>query len=136
MTQPSHPELPNDLEALRAALDQCGAPAAQPAANPVQPIHANPKFEQLLHPAHPAPNSPDQLLEDLETLDTETAQAAKQQYAAKQQATRQRQQQAARIRQAEQWLQQLDQKTDEAAWFEAFAANYPSRIEAAIDYLG
>ncbi|MFM2429708.1 MAG: hypothetical protein RLZZ511_921 [Cyanobacteriota bacterium] len=36
---------------------------------------------------------------------------------------------------AAQWLKQLKPKSDEGRWFEEFACNYESRLEAAIDYL-
>ncbi len=36
---------------------------------------------------------------------------------------------------AEQWLKTLKPKSDEARWFEEFACNYESRLEAAIEYL-
>ncbi|MGL5923731.1 salt stress protein, Slr1339 family [Chroococcidiopsis sp.] len=36
---------------------------------------------------------------------------------------------------AEQWLKTLDRKSTEGLWFEEFACNYSTEIEAAIDYL-
>lgn len=39
------------------------------------------------------------------------------------------------IRQAEQWLKNLDPYSDEGFWFEQFALSYASKLEAAIDYL-
>ncbi|MDB9311947.1 hypothetical protein PN462_02445 [Spirulina sp. CS-785/01] len=36
---------------------------------------------------------------------------------------------------AKQWLNELDPYSDEGLWFEEFAYNYPSKLEAAIDYL-
>ena len=48
---------------------------------------------------------------------------------------RKQQQQKLLIRQAEQWLKSLDEYSDEGLWFESFSHNYPSRLEAAIDYL-
>ncbi|MGD1874301.1 MAG: salt stress protein, Slr1339 family [Mastigocoleus sp.] len=37
--------------------------------------------------------------------------------------------------QAEEWLKNLDKLSPEGLWFEEFAQGYPSRLEAAIDYL-
>lgn len=37
--------------------------------------------------------------------------------------------------QAEQWLKQLDRKSTEGRWFEEFACNHDSKLEAAIEYL-
>lgn len=36
---------------------------------------------------------------------------------------------------AEVWLKKLDPYSDEGFWFEQFALSYPSKLEAAIDYL-
>ncbi|NJO40457.1 MAG: DUF1682 domain-containing protein [Cyanobacteria bacterium CRU_2_1] len=47
-----------------------------------------------------------------------------------------RQRRAALEKHAEEWLKKLDPRSGEAAWFEEFATKYPSRLEAAIDYLG
>ncbi len=38
-------------------------------------------------------------------------------------------------RQAEVWLKNLDPYSDEGFWFEQFANSYPSKLEAAIEYL-
>jgi hypothetical protein len=37
--------------------------------------------------------------------------------------------------QAKEWLKWLNPKSEEGLWFEEFACNYESRLEAAIDYL-
>ena len=39
------------------------------------------------------------------------------------------------IRQAEKWLADLDPSSDEGMWFNQLAESYPSRLEAAINYL-
>ncbi|MCT7949191.1 hypothetical protein NG798_05270 [Ancylothrix sp. C2] len=36
---------------------------------------------------------------------------------------------------AEEWLKKLDPLSEEGLWFEEFAYKYPSKLEAAIDYL-
>jgi hypothetical protein len=36
---------------------------------------------------------------------------------------------------AQEWLAKLSAKSEEGRWFEEFACNYESRLEAAIDYL-
>jgi hypothetical protein len=38
-------------------------------------------------------------------------------------------------KQAEEWLKKLDPRSSEGLWFEEFAYAYPSKLEAAIDYL-
>lgn len=45
------------------------------------------------------------------------------------------QQKQAFKKQAEEWLKKLDPLSDEGLWFEEFAYKYPSKIEAAIEYL-
>ena len=47
---------------------------------------------------------------------------------------RQRQKKALRT-QAQKWLKKLNPHSDEGIWFEEFAYSYPSRLEAAMDYL-
>jgi hypothetical protein len=47
-----------------------------------------------------------------------------------------RQQRRSELREpARKWLSQLKPKSDEGVWFEEFACNYESRLEAAIEYL-
>ncbi len=48
---------------------------------------------------------------------------------------RRQQQRKLLTRQAEQWLKNLDVTSDEGFWFEEFSTSYPSKLEAAIDYL-
>ena len=48
---------------------------------------------------------------------------------------RKQQQQKLLTRQAKKWLENLDEYSDEGLWFESFSHNYPSRLEAAIEYL-
>ena len=45
------------------------------------------------------------------------------------------QRKAERLKNAETWLNDLDPNSDEGFWFESFAINYPSKLEAALDYL-
>jgi hypothetical protein len=47
---------------------------------------------------------------------------------------RQRQEKALRT-QAQKWLKNLNPHSDEGIWFDEFAYSYPSRLEAAMDYL-
>ncbi len=48
---------------------------------------------------------------------------------------RRQQQKKQTIAQAKQWLDQLEAYSEEGMWFEQFAESYPSRLDAAIDYL-
>merc|ERR1712178_171435 len=45
------------------------------------------------------------------------------------------QQQKLLTRRAKQWLENLDEYSDEGLWFESFSRSYPSRLEAAMEYL-
>ncbi|MFM7425867.1 MAG: salt stress protein, Slr1339 family [Elainella sp.] len=137
------------IEHLLAVLDD------QPAPTSSQPS-ANPRFDALIHQTsaqptpHPDGGSPDlfkaesadQMLADLKAIyqEQDQAEALRQQAALRteqeRQATLKRQQQGAIKRQAQDWLENLDTASGEAAWFEEFAAKYASRMEAAIDYLG
>lgn len=48
---------------------------------------------------------------------------------------RRQQQQKHAIAQAKKWLNQLQPYSEEGMWFEQFAESYPTRLDAAIDYL-
>ena len=52
----------------------------------------------------------------------------------RQEQIKQQQRQAVK-KEAEVWLKKLDPKSAEGLWFEEFAYSYPSKLEAAIDYL-
>jgi hypothetical protein len=45
------------------------------------------------------------------------------------------QQKQALKKEAEEWLKKLNPRSEEGLWFEEFAYSYPSKLEAAIDYL-
>jgi hypothetical protein len=45
------------------------------------------------------------------------------------------QEKQALIQEAERWLKKLKPRSEEGLWFEEFAYGYPSKLEAAIDYL-
>jgi hypothetical protein len=89
------------------------------------------------------PTSPgvDRLLAELggEYREKEKAEAReRQQRQAEEQSQRERFQQLQRQalrRDAEAWLKKLDPLSGEGLWFGEFAEGYPSRLDAAIDYL-
>ncbi len=161
-TDPSTNQSIDDLLSSIESPNQQSAIPAQKTIVPIQPSK-NPKFDALLHPPHPKPqNRPnpkldtllpseppaatkgnmDNLLSDLQAIYTEQDRAIEQTQQQEREAEQRRQtalrrQQAAKIkRQAQDWLDKLDAKSSEAAWFEEFAAKYESRIAAAIDFLG
>lgn len=48
---------------------------------------------------------------------------------------REKQRKEALTKEATEWLKKLDFSSEEGLWFEEFAYSYPSKLEAAIDYL-
>lgn len=92
--------------------------------------------------APPIARSPtDHLLSDLRTQYSEVDRAEQLRQQQEQEAERRRQEaqeqqkRAAKVKRAEKWLKTLDPRSGDAAWFEAFASNYDSRLEAALDYI-
>jgi membrane-associated HD superfamily phosphohydrolase len=64
-----------------------------------------------------------------QTETTETIEKIRQQELEKQRQKKQL------VRQAQVWLENLDPYSDEGFWFEQFSHSYPSKLEAAIEYL-
>ena len=85
--------------------------------------------------------SEEQLLTDLksEFQEREKAEALKRQQQLQEEQRRQeqikQQEKQALAKEAEQWLKKLKPRSEEGLWFEEFAYGYPSKLEAAIDYL-
>ncbi|MGC1393851.1 MAG: hypothetical protein WA828_06180, partial [Coleofasciculaceae cyanobacterium] len=48
---------------------------------------------------------------------------------------REKQRKEALTKEATEWLKNLNFSSEEGLWFEEFAYSYPSKLEAAIDYL-
>jgi hypothetical protein len=120
--------------------------AASPSSQPL----ATPPIDR--HPIKPPDKSLNNLLSSVRSdLDAELAAQAEAESRQQEQLERERQHQerakqakldrlAAQRRQelqreAETWLRQLKPKSDEARWFEEFACNYETPLEAAIEYL-
>lgn len=144
---PSQPPAgsPSSIDDLLADMDGRPTPRAVSPA-PISPAPVPPASPQKSAPAvQPSPRRDaglDNLLADMKSTYQEQDQAAalKQQQQQQEEQRRQealkRQKQAAVAKQAEEWLKTLDIRSGEGAWFEEFAAKYPSRVEAAIEYLG
>ncbi len=85
--------------------------------------------------------SEERLLTDLksEFEEQEKAEALKKQQQLQEERRRQeqikQQEKQALTQEAEQWLKKLKPRSEEGLWFEEFAYSYPSKLEAAIDYL-
>ena len=85
--------------------------------------------------------SEEQLITDLKSEFEEQEKAAElkrqqqlQEEQRRQEQIKQQQKQALK-QEAEQWLKKLKPRSEEGLWFEEFAYSYPSKLEAAIDYL-
>jgi hypothetical protein len=102
---------------------------------PIEPISTysynipTPHFN--LEPIQLASDSEDPLVVELRAEYEQQERQAKLQQ--QQQLEQQRQ---AKIEQAKAWLKNLDPISQEGVWFEQLAEKYPSKLEAAIDYLG
>ncbi|BAY21980.1 hypothetical protein NIES2100_17430 [Calothrix sp. NIES-2100] len=83
----------------------------------------------------------DSLLEEVKTdfAERDMAEELKRQQELEQERIRQEQLKAKQREglknQAKEWLDKLDQFSPEGLWFERFAEGYPSKLEAAIEYL-
>jgi type IV secretory pathway VirB10-like protein len=139
---PSQPPAssPGSIDDLLAEMDGCPPrPTVQPAPTPQNPISVS---QPTPPPAPRRDGAIDNLLADMKSTyqEQDRAEALKQQQQwqeeQRQQQAASRQKQAVLMKQAEEWLKNLDIRSGEGAWFEEFAAKYPSRVEAAIEYLG
>lgn len=104
---------------------------------PVLPKHQT----QVSHTTSFLSRSEEQLLTDVKSEFEEQEKAAelKRQQQLQEEQRRQEkikeQQKQALIQEAEEWLKKLKSRSEEGLWFEEFAYSYPSKLEAAIDYL-
>ncbi|GAP99047.1 salt stress protein, Slr1339 family [Leptolyngbya sp. NIES-2104] len=81
----------------------------------------------------PSPSS-DRLFDELKQERQDSLNQEAQQKQERLEQLKQQRRQALVVR-AEEWLKMLDPNSSEGRWFEEFACNYRSRMEAAIDYL-
>lgn len=122
---------------IRAQLSQRHPPQThQP--SPLPLTKRNPS--QSTEPEPPAPSQPRQdsfMLEQLKAKyqKQDVAIAAQQKQQIAQQREQVAQQRQALTQVAQKWLKQVDIRSEEGLWFEEFAYNYDSRLEAAIEYL-
>ncbi|MGI0486696.1 salt stress protein, Slr1339 family [Pantanalinema rosaneae CENA516] len=120
------PPLPSPTQPPAHIARSQPAPPLQPKPLPLEPIERS-STDPLLA----------QLKADYAERDRLEAQQRQQQQreAQRQQEQLTRQRRAALAEQAKQWLAQLAPNSDEWLWFEEFSQRYPSKLEAAIDYL-
>lgn len=123
---------------------------AQPSPSTDRSISLTPTAQQSSQPLPsplPSPLPPDilhQVKAQYEEHDRQLSQQQQAEQAAKQQQELDRQHRQQQLREqrraeiaktAQQWLKQLKPNSEEGRWFDEFACNYESRLEAAIDYL-
>lgn len=118
------------LAELKTEYEAAKPPQPQP--NTTQPlIQTPPKAASLI----------DSLLEEVKAdfAEQDMAEELKQQQERQQERIRQEKlkakQREALKNQAKEWLDKLDPFSTEGLWFERFAEGYPSKLEAAIEYL-
>jgi hypothetical protein len=122
----------NILSQLKSKYERSEGEKIKPAPPLPQPTHHHNKFNDPL----------DGILAELKTESNEKAKVEQEQLVAEQFRQVQHQQKAEQQRLAElrkkseAWLEQLDPLAGEGVWFEQFARTYPSRLEAAMDFLG
>lgn len=139
---PSQPSGAGSIDDLLAEMEGQSIPPVRnvPAASPQKSSPSSPTPSP--QPLPRQDTAMDSLLADMKSIyqEQDRAETLKQQQHQQEeqqrQATLKRQRQVVLIKQAEEWLKTLDPRGGEGAWFEEFAAKYPSRVEAAIEYLG
>ncbi len=120
------------LDELKAEYDQTKPAASQPQKNSAKPFTPQPPKSLSLVDSLLAEVGADFAAQD------EVEEFKKQQELAQEknrQAQIKAQQIAALKVEAETWLKKLDPFSSEGLWFERFAESYPSKLEAAIEYL-
>ncbi|MEA5554159.1 hypothetical protein VB713_24805 [Anabaena cylindrica UHCC 0172] len=111
-------------------------------------LEAKPQPQQQIIPVKPFISSSaksnsliDNLLSEVKTdfLEKDAAEELKQKQELEQEKSRQAQLKAKQLetlrKRAKDWLSKLDPFSPEGLWFERFAEAYPSKLEAAIEYL-
>ncbi|MGM3309293.1 salt stress protein, Slr1339 family [Anabaena sp. WFMT] len=111
-------------------------------------LEAKPQPQQQITPPKPFIYSSaksnsliDNLLSEVKTdfLEKDAAEELKQKQELEQEKSRQEQLKAKQLetlkKRAKEWLSKLDPFSPEGLWFERFAEAYPSKLEAAIEYL-
>ena len=123
------------LAQVKAQYSETPAPPASPP--PLRPGSPPAKLNPVRSPQDPLDSLLAEVKSQYEVQDAIAQEARQQQLAAEQQRQAQAQQarRAALTRTAQDWLQNLDPLSTEGLWFNQFAEQYPSRLEAAIDYL-
>lgn len=140
--QPSQDSAEDALADLKSQFEQ--KKQAPPPAPSAATDHLITQLQQQFTPPPPkaAPPLDDRLNQLQQNLKPEPVDSAAQLRAKEEQLRAQRgremerqQRRKAIAPKAEAWLKALDPYSDEGLWFEQFAYNYASRLEAAIDYL-
>lgn len=123
------------LAQVKAQYGGVTPPPAPPA--PASPPSAPPPPARSRSPQDPIDGLLAEVKGQYETLDAAAQETQRQQLEAERQRQAQLQQarRAALSHTAQDWLKNLDPLSTEGLWFNQFAEQYTSRLEAAIDYL-
>lgn len=111
----------------RAVPSQQSSPSQQPLPAQSRPLGLKGNLDNLL-------NEVKSDLEERDRVEELKRQQQEQEEALRREQLK-RQQYEVLEKQAQKWLKALDPYSDEGFWFEQFAQNYPSKLEAAIAYL-
>ena len=129
------------MDSIDKLLAELKAEYEQPASKQVQPPDTKPFNQTSPSPGFQGDEAMDRLLMDVKADFQQkdlAAELQKEQYLEVQrlqQKQLQAQQLQALKKEAEDWLGKLDPFSPEGLWFERFAEKYPSKIEAAMEYL-
>ncbi|MDZ8188690.1 MAG: hypothetical protein RMX96_28035 [Nostoc sp. ChiSLP02] len=108
---------------------------------PQQPPLKSPPAKSFIQTSPKSASLMDNLLAEVQAdfAEIDAAEQLKKQQELEQERIRQEQLKARQIEalkeQAKEWLAKLDPFSPEGLWFERFAESYPSKLEAAIEYL-
>ncbi|MBD1860854.1 MULTISPECIES: salt stress protein, Slr1339 family [Trichocoleus] len=129
------------MDSIERLLAQVKAQYSETPAPPAAPSPLPPSSPPAKPTSGRQPDPLDSLLAEIkgqyEVQDAIAQEARQQQLVAEQQRQAQAQQarRTALARTAQDWLKNLDPLSTEGLWFNQFAEQYPSKLEAAIDYL-
>lgn len=136
------------LSQLKAEYEEKAQPKQPPKQQPLPEKRSPqlppipPRQTQVYWQKNVVPSSAEYSLIDeikAEFEEQERAEELKRQQQIKEEQLRQerikQQQRQALTKEAQEWLKKLNPHSEEGLWFEEFAYDYPSKLEAAIDYL-
>lgn len=127
---------PTEQESIDRLLQRLGEPKKQQVRDRLlQDLQDSPNLRASIHWADNNEKiTPNSLPREIAKSEQQDQVSQDQRKAQQLKALKEQRQQEVRS-QATQWLKTLDPKSTEGLWFDEFACNYDSRLEAAIEYL-